>query len=192
MVSVSTNLLFKSDSSAIQYKAYEDSVKRSLHSVLEYAPHSPPLALDLRYKVKGRSGAILSQRVIRTFNSGDNVDFSQPALSPHASRIRLYHPKLPWYVDIHQSNASGVTLEDVLVQLSSQMRTPIRNRHYYNDSLNDKARAALGQRYSERTEGRENMGLKGVTQVDFLGEKFVMEGLVRGDKGLWEIKTGKR
>ncbi|KAF7759667.1 hypothetical protein Agabi119p4_11362 [Agaricus bisporus var. burnettii] len=187
-----TSLYLKLSRARSEGDAYEDSVKRSLHSLLEYTPHSPPLALDLRYKVKGRSGAILSQRVIRKFNSGDNVDFGQPALSPHASRIRLYHPKLPWYVDIHQSNALGVTLEDVLVQLSSQMRTPIRNRHYYNDSLNDKARAALGQRYSERTEGRENMGLKGVTQVDFLGEKFVMEGLVRGDKGLWEIKTGKR
>jgi hypothetical protein len=72
------------------------------------------------------------------------------------------------------------------------MRTPIRNRHYYNDSLSDSARAALGQRYSARTEGRTVEGARGVVQVDFLGEKFVMEGLVRGNKGLWEIKTRKK
>jgi hypothetical protein len=185
-------LLFESDRYTIQYKAYEDPVKRSVHSLLEFTPQSPPLALDLRYKVKGRNGAIISQRVIRTSNHGDNVDFDQQALTPHASRMTLYHPKLPWYVDIHQSNPTGVTLQDVLVQLSSQMRTRIRTRHYYNDSLNDSARTALGLRYIARTEGREREGERGIVQVDFLGEKFVMEGLVRGNKGLWEIKTRKK
>lgn len=117
------------------------------------------------------------------------MDLAQLAAYPPAPMLRLYHPRFPWYVDIHQSHPSGVTVFDVIVQLSLQMQTPIRNRHYYNEALDAVDRAALGKRYKERTKGRPAEGQRGVLQVDFLGEKFVLEGLVRGRQGMWEIKT---
>ncbi|KAF9450767.1 hypothetical protein P691DRAFT_664674 [Macrolepiota fuliginosa MF-IS2] len=164
---------------------YSDPVKRTIHPLLQFVPDSPPLAFDLRFKVVD-GNAFLFQHLGRNYNE---VDLAQLAVNPVAPMLRLYHSRLPWYIDVHQSHTTGVTVFDVLVQLSLQMQTPIHNRHYYNDTLDAADKIALGVRYKERTKGRVEEGRRGILQVDFLGEKFVLEGLVRGKQGMWEVKT---
>lgn len=78
---------------------------------------------------------------------------------------------------------------DVLAQLNLQILAPIHNRHYYNDFLDSTDRVAMGTAYKERIKGRAGEGRKGILQVDFLGDKYVFEGLMRGKQGMWEIKT---
>ncbi|KXN83210.1 hypothetical protein AN958_01724 [Leucoagaricus sp. SymC.cos] len=169
---------------------YIDTIKRSLHPLLLHSPETrtPPLTFDLRYKFPSDQTGTPQPRLLGRHTLAA-VDFAQLATSPEAPMLRLYHPKLPWYIDVHQSRPTGVTVYDVLVQLNSQMQAPIHNRHYYNDCLDANDRTALGRTYKERVRGRQGEGKKGILQVDFLGEKFVMEGLVRGKTGMWEIKT---
>lgn len=166
---------------------YTDTVKRSLHPLLHYVPNSEPLTLtfDLRYPIVHGNTLHFSQ-LQKNFNE---VDLAQHAAYPPAPILRLYHPKLPWYVDVHQSHPTGVTVFDVLAQMSLQMQAPIHSRHYYNDVLDLADRSALGRGYKERCRGRLGENKKGVLQVDFIGDKFVFEGLARGKQGLWEIKT---
>lgn len=105
--------------------------------------------------------------------------------------LRLYHPRLPWYVDIGQTHPNGVTVFDVLFQLHGQLRAQISGRHYWNEELGSVERADLGLAFHDRCDGDPEEVAQGVRQVDFLGRKVVLEGLARGKNGMWEIKTGK-
>lgn len=129
---------------------------------------------------------ILFQTLGRNYNE---VDLAQLATHPAAPMLRLYHSRLPWYIDIHQTHPNGVTVFDVLVQLSRQMQTAIHSRHYFNETLDAADRAALAKYFKERIRGGKGERGRGVLQVDFLGEKCVLEGLVRGKQGMWEMKT---
>ncbi|KAJ3574861.1 hypothetical protein NP233_g1483 [Leucocoprinus birnbaumii] len=162
---------------------YHDTVKRDLHPLLYHAPNGEPLTFDLRYPIVHGQTLLISQR---NFNE---IDLAQHAAFPAAPMLRLYHPKFPWYVDVHQSHPGGVTVFDVLAQLSVQSQAQIRSRHYYNDVLDLADRTALGKTYKERCRGRPGEGARGILQVDFLGDKYVFEGLARGKQGMWEIKT---
>jgi hypothetical protein len=156
-----------------------------MHPLLHHTPNTTPLAFDVRYKlVDGHT--LLFHKLGRHFNE---VDLAQLAAYPPAPILRLYHARLPWYIDIHQSHPSGVTVFDVLVQMSLQLQAPIHNRHYYNDTLDSEDRGALGKAYKERIKDRSGEGRRGILQVDFLREKYIFEGLIRGRQGMWEIKT---
>jgi len=150
--------------------------------VLHYSSESEVLTFDLRYQIIEGHTLIIAR---------NEVDLAQLAAYPPAPNLRLYHPKFPWYVDIHQSHLTGVTVFDVLAQMSLQMQAPIHSRHYYNDVLDSADRTALGKAYKERCSGRSGQSSKGIFQVDFLGEKFVFSGLARGKQGMWEIKSRK-
>lgn len=156
-----------------------------MHPLLLHTLDSPPLAFDLRSSlVEGHN--ILFQTLGRKYNE---VDLAQVAAHPPAPMLRLYHPRFPWYIDIHQSHPTGVTVYDVLVQLSRQMQAPIHSRHYFNETLDETDRTALAKSFKERIRGRRGEREKGIMQVDFLAEKCVLEGLVRGKQGMWEVKT---
>jgi len=103
--------------------------------------------------------------------------------------MRLYHPKLPWYIDVHQTHPNGVTVYDVLASIHRQLQTPIQPRHFYNEELTANDRAALARSFQERCQNDLRLVSKGVLQVDFLGHKYILEGLARGPKGMWELKT---
>lgn len=79
----------------------------------------------------------------------------------------------------------------MLVQMYRQLMMPINARHFWNEDVGEGERAAVGAAYAVRVRGREGEAeaMRGVVQVDWLGEKIVLEGLVRGKGGMWEIKT---
>lgn len=148
--------------------------------MLRHSSEYEVLAFDMRYQIIEGHTLMIPR---------NEVDLAQLAAYPPAPVLRLYHPKLPWYIDIHQSHPTGVTVFDVLAQMSLQMQAPIHGRHYYNDVLDAADRAALGKTYKERCRGRSGQSRKGIFHVDFLGEKFIFSGLARGKQGMWEIKS---
>ncbi|TFK65212.1 hypothetical protein BDN72DRAFT_845801 [Pluteus cervinus] len=169
-----------------EVKEYSDSVRRILHPLLLHT-NPPPVDLDLRDNPL-EPGSLEFPNLQRPHN---DLDFAQLATTPAASILRLYHPRLPWYIDIHQTHCNGVTVFDILTQMFAQLMAQIQGRHYWNDVLSDEDRSRIVEAYSARCEGDSEEIGRGVLQIDFLGSKVVFEGLVRGRNGMWEIKTRK-
>ncbi|TFK60553.1 hypothetical protein BDN72DRAFT_828853 [Pluteus cervinus] len=169
-----------------EVKEYSDSVRRTLHPLLLHTT-PPPIHLDLRDNPL-EPGALEFPNLQRLHN---DLDFAQLATTPSVPTLRLYHPRLPWYIDVHQTHCNGVTVFDILTQTFAQLMVQIQGRHYWNDVLDDEDRTKIVEAYSVRCEGDQDEIGHGVLQVDFLGNKVIFEGLARGRNGMWEIKTRK-
>ncbi|KAF8960502.1 hypothetical protein BDZ97DRAFT_1833170 [Flammula alnicola] len=150
---------------------WSDPGRREIHPLLIYRPTYPPIYYDLREEP-------FAPEVVEflTLDRPHNdIDFAQLACQPGFAFLRLFHPRLPWYIDVHQSHPNGVTIFDIFSQMTAQLHTPIHGRHYWNEALSATDR-----------ECRMNTHLipNGVLQVDFLGDKSVFQGLSRGPRGL--------
>ncbi|TEB26152.1 hypothetical protein FA13DRAFT_1590737, partial [Coprinellus micaceus] len=64
--------------------------------------------------------------------------------------IRLYHPALPWFIDVIQGNANGVTLWDVMSQVHEQLMIPLTEGDVWNELMTDGIRRKIMQAYRER------------------------------------------
>ena len=106
--------------------------------------------------------------------------------------MRLYHEKLPWYIDIWARNGAAITIHDLFDQLHDKLMVPITNKHYYNEELDDDDREKVNEAFKERCAGREIEIVQGVRRVDFLRGRVFFEGLSRGRHGMWELKSRKR
>jgi len=116
-----------------------------------------------------------------------DLDIAQFATTPPARFLRLFHPKLPWYIDIKPLRPNGIIVGDVLLQLYAQLRQQILPQHYWNDVLSQQDRSEISNAYMRRT--RESDEGHGILWIDFLCDEVVFEGLIRTKGGLWEIKT---
>ncbi|PBK71309.1 hypothetical protein ARMSODRAFT_973760 [Armillaria solidipes] len=123
----------------------------------------------------------------------NQIDLMQIATSPPAPFMRLYHARYPWYVDVYASNPNGVTIYDILMQLHVQMMMAIESRHYYCQDARSKERKLLGAAYTSGCHGDKEIMTRGVVRVDFLGMegRLLLQGLVRGRNGMWEMKIAK-
>ena len=121
----------------------------------------------------------------------NNIDMVQLATSPPTEQMRLYHPRLPWYIDVFQSQPNGITIQDILHWINRQLSTQIHQRHYYNEELDDAHRGVLSATFSDRCRYSREIMERGILQVDFLADKHVLLGLVKGKNGMWEMKTGE-
>jgi len=114
---------------------------------------------------------------------------AQFATTPPANVLRLFHPRLPWYIDVTQLHPNGITVMDIIGQVYTALTQQILPRHYWNDVLTAGDRAEIGKAYGRRVAllggGAEN----GILWIDFLSEDVIFEGLARTKGGLWEIKT---
>ncbi|KAF5309888.1 hypothetical protein D9619_010193 [Psilocybe cf. subviscida] len=236
---------------------WTDTTRRDIHPLLAYRTSAPPLSFDLRNPIfhpslltfhlpspspyshtpqspYGGSGHRHGHGYA-TPRPANTVDLLQLALNAPYPFLRLFHPALPWYIDIHASpgnEVNGVTVVDVVRGLSEQLQQAIHGRHYWNETLGRRDREDITEAFGRRARyvveqsqqfvgwgndvdewnhkhGGDYWGAgvgwgkggaedeygavvsRGVLQVDFLGEKCVFEGLVRGPKGMWEIKTRK-
>ncbi|KAF9035794.1 hypothetical protein BJ165DRAFT_1355149, partial [Panaeolus papilionaceus] len=91
------------------------------------------------------------------------------ACHPPTSRIRLHHPRLPWYVDITASNSTGVTLNDVFHQIHKQLYSRISTQHFGNEELGDDLREDIYIAFVRRCRGEPKKMEKGFTKLDFMG-----------------------
>lgn len=105
--------------------------------------------------------------------------------------MRLYHTRLPWYIDVVPSgNGSYVTLGDLFMNICQSLARPIHHEDYYNDELDADDREELKQTWHKRCSSKKER-MEGVKQVDFLREKYMFLGLTRGKNGMWQLSTGK-
>uniref|UniRef100_A0A8H8CEV6 DUF6699 domain-containing protein n=1 Tax=Psilocybe cubensis TaxID=181762 RepID=A0A8H8CEV6_PSICU len=207
-------------------KEFHDPIRRQIHPLFDLTDVSPALSFSLRAPPNPHSLSPPNLKFFRLSRPHNPIDLLQLATRPATPFMRLMHPKLPWYIDIHESRPNGVLVGDVLEQMHRQLHVSIRGRHYWNDVLGPEERREIARAFEERVraygegegmtpeerereerersvwadgawggvqaKGRERVGevvKRGIIQVDFLGKKFWFEGLVRGPRGVWEIKT---
>ncbi|PPQ83252.1 hypothetical protein CVT26_015042, partial [Gymnopilus dilepis] len=129
-------------------KEWSDPVRRSLHPLLAHDPANPPIYYDLRSPTfDPRDVSFLNLPSRRAANQ---IDFAQLALQPSSAFMRIFHPKLPWYIDVSQSHPNGVTVFDVLGQMHAQLHASIHPRHFWNEELGEAERGVLTRTFQER------------------------------------------
>lgn len=176
-----SSLLTRSKSVSRPPDATTDSARLRLASVLR---HEKAIILDLR-----RSQHLLMIEALKRPVVAN--DLMQPSTNPPTLFMRLYHTRLPWYIDVVPlGNGSYVTLGDLFMTLCQFLAEPIRNEDYYNDELDAGDKEELKQAWEERCNNRKER-MEGVKRVDFLRGKYMFLGLARGKNGMWQLRTGK-
>jgi hypothetical protein len=187
MLAVGASLFFLSIAHLTSFFAeFADPKKRTLCTVLTFSASRPNISFDLRRPPEATSffGSFRPQP----------SDMGKPAVMPAAARMRLVHPRLPWFVDVRPHTATyPISIYDVLRTLYDELTIPIAGRDFWNSELSKKDRESLTRAFKDRCllDGRERSReemLKGVKRIDFLGADVVFVGLVRRN-GMWEIKT---
>ena len=118
-------------------------------------------------------------------------DLTRFVCEPPLQVMTFYSPFLPWYVEARSSNPSGLTLEEMFRAIWQCMQMPITNEDWYNTEMDDLARAKIGDAWDVRCGDNMAERQKGVKRVDFLMGRVVMEGLLRGRDGMFELKLKK-
>jgi hypothetical protein len=117
------------------------------------------------------------------------INLFQWATSPPTNRLMLWHPKLPWYLKVRQTNATGITVQDVLFGIFEQLRRPITQHEYYTDEVTHRDRELYSLAFEDRCAGDIDEILKGIRRIDFLGREVFFVGLKPSKDGMLEIKT---
>ncbi|KAG1748449.1 uncharacterized protein EDB91DRAFT_1245145 [Suillus paluster] len=176
--------LFRSKSVSRLPDESTDSAHLNLVAILRNDKVKPPALLDLR-----RSQYTLIIRALERPVFAN--DLMQPTTNPPTTFMRLYHGRLPWYIDVVPSgNGSYVTLGDFFMAVCQSLSTRIRREEFYNDELDRDDREELKQAWEERC-GTEEERMDGVKRVDFLRGKVMFQGLTRGKSGMWQLRTGR-
>jgi hypothetical protein len=98
---------------------------------------------------------------------------------------------LPWYIDIQQIHLNGITVRDIFEQMHAQLHMQIQDKDFFNEELNEVDRSYLTNAFNSRVGSNPRLHAAGILRVDFLGDKCVFEGLVRGARGVWEMKMSR-
>ncbi|KAJ7167364.1 hypothetical protein C8R43DRAFT_1121797 [Mycena crocata] len=122
----------------------------------------------------------------RPFNP---TDLSQFATTRPVYRLRFYHPRLPWYIDVRASQPNGVLVGDVLHQIHEKLQRPIRPQDFSNKILDATDRELITEAYRARCDDRVDIMRGGVLRVDFMGSDVILRGFVEGRNGMWLMKT---
>ncbi|KAG6887730.1 hypothetical protein C0995_013285 [Termitomyces sp. Mi166 len=164
---------------------FKDPIYRTIHGTLAYNPADPCVFYDLRFVPT--TPILTFPHLERPYN---DIDFAQLATNPPVNKMRLFHPLLPWYIDIEQHQENGVTVQDVIMQIHIELQTQIYGRDYFNEEMGSSGRERIARAFERRTQGPEGEEerKKGIRRVDYLEDRVVFVGLVRARDGLWEMK----
>lgn len=154
-----------------------------LHQLIRYQ-HNPPVNWDLRTPPQTIKFYDIPRPVIGS-------DLARYACEPPVPYMRLYHSRLPWYIDVQASTYTGVNLQDLILAIWTSLRTPIVHADYYNDELDDEDRDRINWAFKVRCMDDPAETACGVRRVDFLKKNVFFEGLTKGKQGMWEIRTRK-
>lgn len=105
--------------------------------------------------------------------------------------MKLFHDRLPWYIEVWASNEVGVTFYDLFAQLQSVLSSRIKNSDFYNNEITQEEREKIARAWKERCQYNQGGMGQGVKKVDYLMRDCTLVGLVRSRDGMWEIKTRK-
>ncbi|KAG6826896.1 hypothetical protein H0H92_013985 [Tricholoma furcatifolium] len=162
---------------------FSDPHKRVIHENLSYNPREPFVSFDLSLPPDEN---LDFPRLGRPYN---HIDFAQMATQPPVEEMRLFHPLLPWYIDVVAHYQNGITIQDIIWQMHQQVNVEITGKHFYNEALPGGFREKIQQAFHTRTEDNPAEAARGIKRVDFLEGKVIFRGLVRAKNGYWEIKT---
>ncbi|KIM49913.1 hypothetical protein M413DRAFT_15656 [Hebeloma cylindrosporum] len=195
-------------------REFSDPIRRQIHPLLLWDPQSPPIYFDLRddpneihflhlnrphnhidldqlsppiyFDLRDDPNEIHFLHLNRPHN---HIDLDQLVTQPSSSSLRLSHPRLPWYIDVVQVFPNGITVRDIFEQIHQQLHAPIQDHHFFTEELNEMDRSRLTHAFQRRVGDDLSLHEAGILRIDFLGDKCVFEGLVRGTRGMWEMKT---
>jgi len=159
--------------------------KAVLSPYLRYNGQDPPVYWD----IQTAPSTVLFRDLTRPPRAGE---FTRFVCEPPAPLMRIYHARVPWYVDVRASgNPVGVTFADLFEEIYKVMHIQIVDADFNNDELDDEERKRITAAYRNRVGSDRAEAMKGIRRVDFLMGRFIFEGLVKGKEGLWEMKTTK-
>ncbi|VDB85504.1 unnamed protein product [Peniophora sp. CBMAI 1063] len=118
-------------------------------------------------------------------------DLAGFATEPPLPLMRLYHPRLPWYVDVVAQDPVGVTLREVFEGIWEVMSRQVRESDYWNSEVEDEERAKIDRAYAIRCTIDPTARQGGVRKVDFLMRECIFLGLSKGREGMYEMRTRK-
>ncbi|KDQ56151.1 hypothetical protein JAAARDRAFT_195354 [Jaapia argillacea MUCL 33604] len=146
-----------------------------LHHCIRYTPKQPPVAYDMRLDFEGTVCFVHLNRHI------EFEDLAQYTTEPPVYQMRLYHPLLPWYIDIRPNSGPGCVLGNLFASIYAKLRKEIGKLDFYNNGLDDEEREEIIDAWFLRC-GLEGGEAKkyGVRRVDFLKDQVIFEGLVYG------------
>ncbi|KAK7472212.1 hypothetical protein VKT23_000334 [Stygiomarasmius scandens] len=150
-----------------------------LVDILKYkAPPNHRLLWDLRVYPLSQSEICTRKLVPLTA-----AQLYRPATEPPTKKMRIYHDRLPWYIDIREYSTGGITVLDVLEQISEFLHHTALDCDYGQDLFSYPERMAINDaariRYSFTT-----------ARVDFLLHEYMFLGLTKDKQGRWKMKTG--
>lgn len=163
---------------------YGPQSRQILHPFLHFTFGEPPVSYDLRLAPR----TLVFRDIRRDIVASDLTRFT---CEPPLQYMRLIHPRLPWYIDVHASNPTGVNLGDLFQAIWNCLRCSIQSADFWNDELSDLDRDKISHAWRKRCDGDPFEHGNGVRRVDFLRRHVVFEGLTRGRNGTWEMKTRK-
>ncbi|KAA1475025.1 hypothetical protein DENSPDRAFT_841724 [Dentipellis sp. KUC8613] len=142
----------------------------------------PPVVYDLRDEL-ARINIRELKRPVTTY------DLSRFATEPPVPFMRLYHPHLPWYIDVNPRDPLGVTLHDLFSTIHDTLHSRITSSDFYNNDVTEDERTRVTEAWKYRCRNRASALNKGVLRVDFLLRECIFVGLAKGKDGMWEMRT---
>jgi hypothetical protein len=163
---------------------YSPTQRPNLHPFLRFSSNDAQVSYDLRRPPRTLSFRQVPRAIVAS-------DLTRFACEPPLPYVRLVHPRLPWYIDVHASNPTGVDLSDLFHAIWTCLRWPIGKADFWNDELGDGDRDKISHAWRVRCAGDSFERGCGVRRVDYLRRHVVFEGLAKGRNGTWEMKTKK-
>lgn len=162
-----------------------DTTSRTLDERIRFAPlREAPVVWDLRED--------LSRVVFRDLKRQvTGYDLTRFTTEPPTPYMKLFHARLPWYIEVRTANGVGVTFYDLFSQIQAVLWSRIKNSDFYNNELTQDEREKIARAWKERCQYNQGEKNQGVKKVDFLMRDCTFVGLSRGRDGTWEIKTKK-
>ncbi|KAJ3889813.1 hypothetical protein GG344DRAFT_50909 [Lentinula edodes] len=168
------------------------------------SPHHPPFAIDFRFPLdlNSRKPLFLNLNWHPT-----SQDLNEHASFPSLYHIRLFHPRLPWFIDL--ASQLPLTVQDIITGVWNYLQQPIHATDFYNLEMSSRTFSSqtgqqmVAQAFHARCQAiasylgdstgqcRAYHTSQGVKRVDYLGmdKNWTWIGVVpMGD--VWEIKTG--
>ncbi|KAF7422956.1 hypothetical protein PC9H_011120 [Pleurotus ostreatus] len=165
-----------------EVKEQTDSVRRKIHPLLRYA------TINGLHSMQAHVLALTSTLSLpSSARPANTLDLCQLACDPPTDFIRITHQLLPWYIDVYQKQPNGITVGDILQQISEQLAEPISARHFWNEALSASDRASLTQAFKERCGDDMSEISLGVKKIDFLVGWVYLIGFTRKSSGMWEM-----
>jgi len=162
-----------------------DTTSRTLDERLRFsALREPAVVWDMREAFTRVMFRELKRQVT-------GYDLTRFTTEPPTLHMKLFHTRLPWYIEVSASNEVGVTFYDLLTQIQGVLSSRIKNSDFFNNELTQDGRDKISRAWKDRCQHNQAEQNQGIKKVDYLMRDCIFVGLVRDRDGLWEIKTRK-